>query len=535
MGSDSRRAEQALRVLQVGAVLCVLAAAPWARFDLDRHSVPKELILHLTGFLGAGLLLSRARRVSLSLADAALAAYLVLSAVSALLAPNWWLAARALAISLSGALVFWTARALAREGYARTITATLAVAVLLAAAVALLQAYGIKSPYFAERRAPGGTFGNRNFVAHFVSLGLPLLVLATLEARRRTGAWIAAMGAGLVVALLVLTRSRAAWLATTAAFVFFGVEGIWIGRLGRDPATYRRLVTLGGAAVIAAALALVLPNSLEWRSESPYLDSLKDMANYKEGSGHGRLIQYQNTFRMALDHPLLGVGPGNWPLAYPNYTFPGDPAFDPDDYIPTNPWPSSDWVAFLAERGALALACLLLTGTALAIGAWRRWRTGPETTEGLESLTGLLMLVVLGVVGSFDAVVLLPAPSLFIWAGLGALMQPAPKPVFQRPITEPARRRLLIGFAIAGSLVALRSASQLVAMGIYDGAKKPAALEWATRVDPGNYRMHMLFAFAARERGQCDGVRLHAGAAHKLFPNHPAPKRLLAACRSRGR
>ncbi len=535
MGSDSRRAEPALWLLQAGAILCVLAAAPWPRFDLDRHSIPKELILQLTGFGAALLLLARARRLSLSLADATLAAYLALSTISALLAPNWWLAARSLAISVSGALVFWTARALARAGYARAITATLAVAVVLAAGVALLQAYGVTSPYFAERRAPGGTFGNRNFAAHFVTLGLPLLVLAALEARRRIGALLAAVGTGVLVALLVLSRSRAAWLAGVAALVFFALEGFWIRGLGRDRGTRRRLFTLAGAGVAAAVLALVLPNRLEWRSESPYLDSLKDVANYKEGSGHGRLVQYQNTLKMVLDHPTLGVGPGNWPVAYPKYTFPGDPAFDPDDFIPTNPWPSSDWMAFLSERGTVACACLLLTGVALALGAWRRWRASPESTEGLESLMGLLVLVVLGVVSSFDAVLLLPAPTLFVWAGLGALMQPAPRPVWQHSLSDGARRRLVGAVALVGALFTLRSTSQLVAMGVYDGAATPAALEWATRIDPGNYRMHMLIGFAARERGRCDLVRLHGQAARRLFPNHPAPKQLLAACRNRGR
>ncbi|HEU4648776.1 MAG TPA: O-antigen ligase family protein [Gemmatimonadales bacterium] len=535
MGTDSRRAEVALRLLQAGAILCILAAAPWARFDLDRHSVPKELVLELTGFGAALWLLARAKRISVSLADAALAAYLVLSLVSALLAPNWWLATRALAISVSGALVFWTARALARAGHARTITATLAASAVLCAVIALAQAYGVHSPYFAERRAPGGTFGNRNFVAHFVALGVPLLILAALEARRYAGAVVAAVGTGLVAGLLVLTRSRAAWLGGAAALVVFAVEGIWIGRLGQDRGTRRRLFTLAGAAVAAAVLALVLPNTLEWRSESPYLDSLKDVANYKEGSGRGRLIQYQNTLKMALDHPLVGVGPGNWPVVYPKYTFPGDPAFDSDDFIPTNPWPSSDWMAFLSERGLPAFACLLLAGTALAIGAWRRWRAAPETSEGLESLAGLLLLVVLGVVSSFDAVLLLPAPTLFVWAALGALMQPAPRPVVQRTLSDTARRRLVAGLAAAGLVFAVRSTNQLVAMGIYDGATKPATLEWATLIDPGSYRMHMLLGFAARERGRCDQVRLHGEAARGLFPNHSAPKRLLAACRARRR
>jgi hypothetical protein len=72
-------------------------------------------------------------------------------------------------------------------------------------------------------------------------------------------------------------------------------------------------------------------------------------------------------------------------------------------------------------------------------------------------------------------------------------------------------------------------------MAIYDSGTTPAAREWATRVDPGNYRMHMLLGFAARERNQCEQVRVHGEAARRLFPNHPAPKHLLGACRGRGR
>ena len=62
---------------------------------------------------------------------------------------------------------------------------------------------------------------------------------------------------------------------------------------------------------------------------------------------------------MTRDHAILGVGPGNWQVYYPRYTSPGDPAFDRGDPIPTNPWPSSDWMAMLAERGAPATLCLL--------------------------------------------------------------------------------------------------------------------------------------------------------------------------------
>jgi hypothetical protein len=48
--------------------------------------------------------------------DQFLAAFLVLGALSALFATNWWLAGRAVALSFSGAACCWCARAGSRAG-----------------------------------------------------------------------------------------------------------------------------------------------------------------------------------------------------------------------------------------------------------------------------------------------------------------------------------------------------------------------------------------------------------------------------------
>jgi len=536
-GSDVTAADAptraALRILQVGVVAVVLAAAPYPLFDLERHAVPKELVAELVGFGAAGCCLVRARRLDLTLADALLAAFLALSLAAALLAQNHWLAFRAFGLSLSGALIFWSARAVSRAGLGDALVTTLAAAVVFGAITALLQAYGVELAIMAERRAPGGTFGNRNFMAHFMALGAPVLALAGIEARRRRALVVWQVGAVLVTAALVLSRSRAAWLALVLALGLFVVEGLWAGGLWQNRIARGRVVALVGAAAIGAALALALPNMLEWRSDSPYLDSLRDIADYREGSGRGRLVQYQNTLRMAMDHPILGVGPGNWPVAYPKYTSPGDPAFDPTDFIPTNPWPSSDWVALLAERGPLALLLVLVTGAALGVGALRRWRQGLTTSEGLEALAALLTLVVLACVSAFDAVLLLPAPTVFAATLLGALSRPPKRTVLTVDLSERRRARLAGVVALVGTLLVVRTVSQLGAMAVFSSSEKPGTLEWAARLDPGSYRIQMLLGYAWRNRGRCDLTRPHAEAARALFPNHPAPRQLLAACRSR--
>jgi O-antigen ligase len=528
-GSDNR---VALRILQVGVVGVVLAALPYPLFDLERHAVPKELVAELTGFGAAIYGLVRAKKLQITAADALLAVFLAVSLVSAILAENHWLAFRAFGLSLSGALVFWSARTVApssREALVRT----LAAAVALAAGTALLQAYGVELSVMAERRAPGGTFGNRNFMAHFVALGAPVLALAGLEARRRWEGFLWQAGVALAGAALVLSRSRAAWLAFTIGLASFAIEGLWAGGLWKNQVARSRVIALALAAGIAAGIALLLPNHLEWRSTSPYLDSMRGLADYREGSGRGRLVQYRNTLRMATDHPVAGVGAGNWAVEYPKYTFPGDPAFDPDDFIPTNPWPSSDWVALLAERGPLALVAVLILGGALAVGAWRRWRQGSHTTEGLQALVALITLLVLACVSAFDAVLLLPAPTVFIAALLGALIRPPRRSLFTIQLSDMRRARLAGAVALLGTLLTIQSIGQIAAIAVFSGGRGPATLEWAGRLDPGNYRIQMLLAYEWRNRGHCDRARPHAEAARRLYPNHPAPRQLLAACRKR--
>lgn len=528
----SANARRALRVLQIGGALVVLAATTYRSFELDRYTIPKELALHGTA-LAAGLLcLASARRLSLFAVDALLAAFLGLTLLSTLTATNGWVATQALAVSMSGAALFWTARAVARAGYRNALLGALAAAVVLSAVTALVQAYGfVTSPLFSLVRAPGGTFGNRNFIAHLGAIGLPVLLLVTLEAKDRTRFALGAVGLALVTAALFLTRSRAGWLGAGLSGAFLAVEGLWRGRLWHDPTLRSRIVALGAAAAIGVAGALLLPNRLNWRSDSPYLESLAGMTNYKDGSGRGRLIQYRNSLTMAAEDPVLGVGPGNWPVEYPKFKAPNDPSFDADDIIPTNPWPSSDWVAIVSERGLLAALVFAAIGAMLALAAWMRAQQSRADPRVFGDLTLVATLLATAVVGAFDAVLLLPVPTFFAWTIIGTLTTAA-RPMHEIALTTARRRRLMIAATVVGGLLLVRTASRVIAMELYDGGGRQAQT-WAARIDPGSYRIHMLVAAAERKRGRCTAAIPHARAADALFPNYPAPRRLLRACGAR--
>ncbi|HET8774537.1 MAG TPA: O-antigen ligase family protein [Thermoanaerobaculia bacterium] len=528
----------ALRILQLGAFAVVLAASPREVFDLDRFLVPKELVLHGTALLAGAFAL---RRIALSRVDWLLLGYLLLSALSAVFAANPWIGVRAVALSASAVLLFWVARSLREAGLSRPLLNSLALAVVLAALTALLQAYGLELTIFPGSRAPGGTLGNRNFVGHAAAFGLPLVLLAALRARRFV---LTSLGVTIVAASLVLTRSRAAWLACAVSLAVF-----FVAMLVSRSMPWKRVAAVAVFGIAGIAAALLIPNALRWRSDNPYLESVQGVVNYEGGSGRGRLVQYTHSLRMAAAHPLLGVGAGNWPVRYPEFAARNDGSLNDSEPGTTfNPWPSSDWVAFVSERGFAAAALLGAVFVVLFARAWRCLRG-----EGSwEAATLMATIAAAGVAGAFDAVLLLALPAFLVWCALGVLectetagVSPAEPAASRRwrtgedaasgewparggetPPRQPAGRRrsiLQVAIVLVSLVGVIRSTSQLIAMEIYATRGDRASLERAARIDPGNYRVRLRLA----RKGRC----AHALAARGLFPNAEAAKAAARRCR----
>jgi O-antigen ligase len=522
-------ADRAVRlIIQAGIVFAVLVALPYKLFELDRYFVPKELVLHIVALATATILLARRKSLSFDLADGLLAIFLVWSAGSALFATNYWLAQRALGVSVSGAIVFWGTRSIADGGKYRAILIAVAVAAVLTAALSLAQAYGLESEYFSTNRAPGGTFGNRNFVAHIAVVGLPSLVWCTVTARKPFGALLGSLGTALVAAALVLSRSRAAWLAVIACVVILFVPMLasrkyWAGaRIGG------RFARMALAATIGAMAAIALPNRLNWSSDSPYLDTARNVVDYKKGSGRGRLSQYTNSARMALANPIFGVGPGNWPVKYVEFAPSNDRSLA-DDGMTANPWPSSDWVALLSERGIIPTLSLMAVFVILLYGSVRKWSALENGDAVLAQLVLAGTIVATMVVSAFDVVLLLGAPSLLIWSVLGVTSGIRP---------EERERKLsprALGFAAAGliaiSLIsAVRSATQAVAMTTVGRGGMTAGWVKGSDWDPGSYRVNLKIAELYYRRGNCSTARVYAHRAQRLVPHAYAARRIANSC-----
>ncbi|MBX9928596.1 MAG: O-antigen ligase family protein [Gemmatimonadaceae bacterium] len=526
--SPPMRARVALALLVLGALTTVLLALPYRSFDLDRFLAPKELAMEVAA--AAALLALVARRgARVAPAETAMLVVLAATAVGAVLATNGPLAARAATMTLASFTCFVVAREVARAGMGRGLVVCLAAVTVIGAMTALVQAYGVEFELASMSRAPGGTFGNRNFMAHLAAAGIPLLLIGAVRARHLTSATLHALGVAINAAALVLSRTRAAWLALALFVALVAVASVRSGAVFRTARTLKRLILLAVAAVGGVVGALYLPNSLDWKSDNPYLDSMRGVVNYKDGSGGGRLKQYANSAKLFLGSPVVGVGAGNWPVRYPGVAPRNDPSLDRSSGMTSNPWPSSDWVAMLSERGVLAFVgwaglMIMLFSTGMA----RWWDVDGALDARLDALALAGLVTVVAAEGAFDAVLLLPMTGATFWAAAGALYASGDEsepsaPSTMRPALIIAATLLLIGGAAL-------SLGRVRAMALYTRGTT-TALEQAVAFDPGGYRVRMRLASLYASQGRCPQVRIHAGRAAELFPLAGAPKALLARCR----
>jgi hypothetical protein len=518
-----------LLAIGAGALASVLLVLPYRSFDLDRFFAPKELALHASALVAGLAALASSPRLTISKTDTALAAWVLLSAVSVLGATNYWLSFRALAITVSGAVVFWSARKVARAGLGPILTRMLALAIVAGAITALAQAYGIKMEFAALNRAPGGTFGNRNFMAHLTAAGMPLILWSIASAKRSRGAlfWTASLAACTIA--LVLSRTRAAWLALAVSAVLAAAVMARGPKLLDHADARRRMRRALAATVAGVILALAVPNALDWRSDSPYLDSVKGVVDYREGSGRGRVAQYTNSMKMLEHHLVFGVGVGNWPVVYPKFAPPNDPSLAEATGMTANPWPSSDWIAAASERGLQSVIALALFVVTLLVGAARaRYDATLSSERRLAAVAGGGVVLIAALEGAFDAVLLLPTPTIVVMAAAGALILPAGD---RDTVALRAARRWLLGAAFTAFMAAavVMSDRRITAMKLYE-LGTPAAIEAALSKDPGSYRIQMRAAEYFLARGQCTKARTHALSARGLFPSSPGPRHVLARC-----
>ena len=285
------------------------------------------------------------------------------------------------------------------------VVATLAAVTVAAWEIAPLVAAGTLSRRDLETAFLDGMMSNVNLFAGYLLLLVPWCLGAAAEFR---GAWrgVAAATGLAAVATLAVLQSRAAWLAAAVAAVT-GLIVILRHRqvLGVPPGVRRPLI----AGLAALPLAAVVGGGLAL-TDTPVgraIDRLVISRPHQAGgpSDGGRSMVWGIAADMIAEHPLTGVGAGNFTLRMHD-SFGSDRLGATLDFtnLSSDNWiqPHNDFLWVFAEKG---LPGIVSFGAVfiLALLAIRSVLTGaPTTTDARLAVASLVALVAHLVFSAFD-------------------------------------------------------------------------------------------------------------------------------------
>ncbi|MEK7767771.1 MAG: O-antigen ligase family protein, partial [bacterium] len=219
------------------------------------------------------------------------------------------------------------------------------------------------------------TLGNPVFLGGFMAVAFPLAFARWLTAEREETKDLLTLLLGALGLACYLTWTRGSWLAVLGSSV------VVLGVLAAD-ARGRAVLTANRAWLLALAIAGVVAGSMVSSTQVlgnapvPVADRLRDAFNPRGYSFRFRLVTNEVALRIARDHPLLGGGPGNFPVAYPGRRLgTRAAASSPEHFFASQEaYAHDDHAQILAETGVIGLGLWLWLLAAAFRWAWSRWR-----------------------------------------------------------------------------------------------------------------------------------------------------------------
>jgi O-antigen ligase len=249
-----------------------------------------------------------------------------------------------------------------------------------------------------EGRLTGG-MGDPNYLAASVVPAIALAFGLTAATRRPLASWELLVAMLILITGLAATQSRGGTLAFVAALVAGSV-----------------LVRRGRAYVVALASLVCIAGAVFFLASPTAWHRVTSNSN----AGNGRVTQWALAWRMAQDHPLVGVGLQNFEVHEASYVArPG--ALDHVGLVVENPHVVHDiYLQLLAETGVVGLSLFLAVVVSCMRAMWLASRR--LDAIGMVGVSRLALAVLVATVASLVGSIFLSNGSdaqLWILLGLG--------------------------------------------------------------------------------------------------------------------
>ena len=253
-------------------------------------------------------------------------AFILWSSVSLLWVEDGYLAILTLTQFVSYALIFFLIiNAFQDKKNADLILYALIYSLALVSIIGLLQYYleniNLIQNIFGQTAKPGATFGNKNMASHFVVMTLPLVLIMLLSSKNNTKVVVYGIITALSSWFLIYTLARQAYVAIFVELLllllFFTLDK-WKNKEKAFFVTVKEKKSKG-IAVFFILLFLIFVSNFTSQGFNGLNSKIEKIQSISVNEYNPRLPAWRNTVEMIKDHPIIGVGVGQWAESYPLY------------------------------------------------------------------------------------------------------------------------------------------------------------------------------------------------------------------------
>ena len=250
------------------------------------------------------------------------------------------------------------------ESEQRILMSAYVVGAVVASAATIWRYFEGQQTYYRRYAAPGF---DPNDLGLTVALAIPLALY--FSGRDRTAAaWLYRAAIVPIIASILLTASRTAWVATVLAFAFAAVT--WAGAA----AGHRVASVLLLCGVLSGPVLLAPRASRERLSTLP--------AELSGGTLHNRTRIWKTGLKVFKSHPVAGVGSGAYAKAVEPWL--GRPAIAGHEYVAHN-----TFISVLVETGIVGFVLFVLL---LAAVVWFIWLMMPPERALWATMLGVWLI-----------------------------------------------------------------------------------------------------------------------------------------------
>lgn len=186
-----------------------------------------------------------------------------------------------------------------------------------------------------ESRRLMGVFNNPNSAGAFILILATLSTGAILFAKKKVIIYTGFVFFFMSITLLIYTYSRGAWLGYLSAITIF----LFLFFKKWD------ILSRKGIAILFLLLLLLI-----FIMPGDFVERFRSIDDFQSGSIQQRLMQYRSSWEIIKDHPLVGIGWGQFPLRFQEYKSDKAKIFDHVHNL---------YIHFVAETGIIGLLSVL--------------------------------------------------------------------------------------------------------------------------------------------------------------------------------